>query len=160
MRYKIYLFVLCCLFILPVQGKNDTRLKYDIECAGGGVQGTYLVQVSVYVGKKDINPEMILKAATHGVIFRGFSGTAGCFSQKAMAKNPALEEQQAEFFHSFFDDNGAYRGYTKVIEGTFQTARTSNKKEYKITATVAVQKDQLRKDLEEAGVLQALSDGF
>jgi len=146
--------------MLPVQAKTDTPLKYDIECAGSGVQGTYLVQVSVYVGKKEINPDMIRKAATHGVIFRGFSGSAGCFSQKAMAKSPELEQQQANFFHSFFKDNGAYQGYTKVIEGTFQTARTSNKKQYRITATVAVQKDQLRKDLEEAGILQSLSDGF
>ena len=160
MGNKIYLFVLCCLLMLPIQAKDNVPLKYDIECAGNGVQGTYLVQVSVYVDKKEVHPEMTMKAATHGVIFRGFDGSTGCFSQKAMAKSPTLEEQQADFFRSFFENNGAYRNYANVIEGTYQSARTSNKKVYKITAIVAVQKDQLRKDLEEAGILQFLSDGF
>lgn len=162
MKNNLFLLILCCFFFLPIQAKKekDAPLKYEIECAGSGVQGTYLVNVSVHVGKKEMNQNMIKRAAVHGVIFRGFTGDVGCIAQKAMAKSPMLEQEKAPFFQLFFEDNGQFMRYAKIVEGTFKTVGLAAKKEYLIQATVSVQKDQLRKDLESAGVIQSLSSGF
>ena len=136
--------------------------RYEIECVGTGVQGTYLIKVWTYSKKAKIAIAQSKKNAVHGVIFKGFSGGGqGCTSQKALASYD-VEEKNNEFFDKFFSDSGDFNKYVSVTnDGTIDPDdRLKVGKEYKIGIIVSVLKDQLRSDLEKAGIIKALDSGF
>ena len=160
---KFVVFLLSLFFIATVtQAKdkeNENQLNYDIMCGGSGSQGFYIVKVSAYVDKSSqIDEDIVRKCAVHGVLFRGFSGEQGCTSQRSLAGSALVEQQHADFFTVFFVKGGRYASYASMVTGSLQTERSGKK--YKVTAVVSVAKDQLRKDLEQAGVIKGLSNGF
>ncbi len=148
-----------CVYTDAAELKNNTtnEWKYDIECAGSGSQGSYLVRVWSYGKKPNIATEEMKRNAVHGVIFKGFSGDRGCTSQKPMVNNPSVMEEKADFFNAFFTNGGTYLKYADVV-GTPETIKVG--KEYKVGVVVSISKDALRKDLEGAGVVKSLSSGF
>jgi hypothetical protein len=157
---RILLAFLCFLSFTTTEAKNTENLKYDIEAAGNGTEGTYLVKVWVYTNKPDkITSDIVKKAAVHGVIFRGFAGKDRVPSQKPMAQSPALEQEKADFFQAFFENDKTFLRYADIIDGSTESIKVG-KKEYKVGAIVSVSKDMLRKDLEEAGIIRGLSSGF
>jgi hypothetical protein len=150
--------MLLCALALAGYAKKPESIRYDIECAGNGVQGTYLVKVWVYGEPKKITADVMKKYAVHGVLFKGFAGKDGCVSQSPLVGNAAVEQEKAEFFTAFFNQNMEYIKYVTEVNGTAERVKVG--KEYKIGIVASVAKDQLRKDLETAGVIRALSDGF
>jgi hypothetical protein len=141
-----------------VDAKNPKASRYDIECAGEGTQGTYLVKVWVYAKSAKFTSNELKYYAVHGVIFKGYAGKSGvCGSQRAMA-TPALEHERADYFDAFFNNDKAYNRYATEVNGSVERVKVG--KEYKYGMIVSVNKDALRKDLESAGVLRGLSGGF
>ena len=160
------LSLLALALFLPVsagirqkKADKDTRqFRYEIECAGNAVQGTYLVKVWSYSKKASIAENQCRKNAVHGVIFKGYGGGQGCVSQRPLANQPGAETQFEEYFNSFFAEGGEFQKYASVMEGTTETVKVG--KEYKIGCVVSVRKDDLRKALEAAGVIRGLNSGF
>ncbi len=138
--------------------KDTENFRYELECAGNAVQGNYLVKVWSYSRKPAVAMEQCKKNAVHGVIFKGFTGANGCVSQRALASNPGVETEFEDYFDSFFSDGGEYLKYVQLTSGSKEVIKL--KREYKVGVTVTVQKDQLRKALEHAGVIKSLSSGF
>jgi hypothetical protein len=143
---------------------NDTKnWRYELECVGTGNEGTYLIKVYSYSKKSKIAIAQAQKNAVHGVVFKGFGGGGrGCTSQRPLANSPAVEDEKADFFKAFFADGGKFMKYVSVSgDGTINSEDIMKVgKEYKIGIVVTVMKDQLRKDLEAAGVIKGLSSGF
>lgn len=131
--------------------------EYEIEGNGTGTQGTYLVSVSVITKNKKIDNNELAKAAVHGVLFRGFASKEKRQSQRPLAGSAAVEAQHADYFNSFFND-GSYRNYAHFVDGSRSVIKSGKK--YRVTASVTVNKEQLRRDLEKAGVLRGLNSGF
>ena len=155
----IRLLALLLLFIIPMNvsaKKKKEMLRYEIEAAGVGVEGTYIVKAYVLCDKGKVPDELIKEAAVRGVIFRGFAAANGAPSQKAMA-SPAVEQEKAVFFDDFFG-SGSHLGYANIVPGSYDRMKTSTG--YRVGATVQVQKTQLRRYLEEAGVIRGLNTGF
>ena len=143
--------------------KATREWRYEIECAGIGADGTYLIKVWSYSKNPKVATAQAKKNAVHGVIFKGFAGGArGCNSQKPLASNPNLEMEKEEFFGPFFEDGGKYMKFvTESSDGNVGADdRLKVGKEYKIGVIVSVSKDALRKDLEAAGIIKGLSSGF
>lgn len=135
-----------------ISAKSADELRYEIKCAGSGQQGFYIVEVTAQVNnKRDIKMDFIKRCATHGVLFKGFSGEPGCKSQSALLSLSA-ESQNKEFFNSFFKHD--YMIYASAVDGTIQTVK--DRKKYLITATIQIAKEELRKRLEDAGILRKL----
>lgn len=166
------LLTLMLVFFISLMGYSQARKKadkateefrYEIECAGIGADGTYLIKVWSYSKKGNVAIEQTKKNAVHGVIFKGFSGgSRGCVSQKALVTNPNVEAEKEEFFKLFFEDGGKYMKFVSISSDGNIDAKDRMKvgKEYKIGVLVSVMKDALRKDLESAGVIKGLSSGF
>ena len=130
---------------------NYVMPTYTIEGAGTGVQGTYLVKVTMTAKKpENVKDEDLTKCAVHGVLFRGFQGDRQ--HQRPMAGSATSEQQHADFYNGFFQQQ--YQSYAS----TEATSRTVTKagKEYKVSALVSVNKDQLRKDLTQQGALKEI----
>lgn len=162
---KRFLFIMCLLFgciviSKMVAGNNRSEsMTYSIQCGGSGSQGYYIVEVSAYTNKSSkISQDLVCRCAVHGVLFKGFSGGQGCTSQRPLAGNAMTEQQHQEFFEPFFADGGGYASYASMISGSLKTSRDG--KLYKVTALVSVAKEQLRQDLEKAGVIKGLNSGF
>lgn len=155
------LAVLLYVFVASVSAKEPVKsppLTYEIQCAGSGTQGYYLVEVSTYVDKaSQISEDVVMKCAVHGVLFRGFTGGQGCTSQRPLTGSAMQEQQHEEFYKSFFD-NRSYVNYASFVSGSMKTTRVG--KQYKVAGTVSVAKDQLRRDLEKTGMIRGLSSGF
>jgi hypothetical protein len=159
-------FVWCvlALFIMslavnanPAKEDDSGDLRYDIECAGAGTEGTYLVKVWAYTKKPKISSDQLKKKAVHGVLFKGFAGKSGCTSQKPLSTTP--QSANAEYFKEFFADKGDYLKYATIVSTGPEVVKIG-KKDYKVGMTITVIKDQLRKDLEKAGVIKGLASGF
>ena len=158
---KISLFV--CLMaammaVVSVSAKDKLKAvdpsSYEISGAGSGTEGTCLVKVFVYGSGSDA---AIKVAAGHGVIFRGFSGTASGASQPPMA-SPSVEETHSTFFKSFLDEKGACQNYASIVPGSYERVKTA--KGNKVGAVVQVMRTALRHELEQQGVIKSLSSGF
>ena len=159
---SLLVVVLClpaCRSIRQKKANTDTnQYRYEIECAGNAVQGTYLVKVWTYSKSAAVAENQCRKNAVHGVIFKGYGGGQGCVSQRPMANNPGVEQQYKEYFDSFFATGGEFQKYASILSGTTETVRVGN--EYKVGVVVSVRKDDLRKALEAAGVIKSLNSGF
>ena len=159
---NIIILIFSILLPLSLQAKKEEPLKYDIAPAGVSAKGMTLVKISVYVEKpKQASVDLIKKVAVHGIIFRGLNETkvTGFSNQKALVSSPAAAQQYADFFNSFFQENGQYLAYANMVESTTQTVKTG-KKEYRVTAIVNVSTNQLRKILQDAGIVRKMTDGF
>lgn len=152
--FSLLLLLLVMIFnSFSAGAKNsENELSYDIKCAGTPQQGYYLVEVTAYVTKKmDINMDVIRKSAVHGVIFSGFSGEQGCKAQRPML-NATQELQHSDFFEAFFERDCLR--FVNAVDKTFSTTKVGKK--YALTATVQVAKEELRKTLENAGIIRKL----
>jgi hypothetical protein len=143
--------------------KATREWRYEIECAGIGKDGTYLIKVWSYSKNPKVATTQAKKNAIHGVIFKGFSGGGqGCTSQRPLAPSPGIEEEKADFFDPFFEEGGKFMKYvSESADGNVDASdRVKVGKEYKIGVLVSVSKDALRKDLEAAGIIKGLTSGF
>ena len=121
-----------------------------------------MIKVWSYSKKPAVAMEQAKKNAIHGVIFQGFAGGGqGCTSQRPLSDDPELVQQKAEFFDNFFADGGKYMQFVgNASDGLNPNDRVKIGKEYKVGVIVTVLKDNLRKYLEETGMIKKLDSGF
>ena len=155
MKRLLCLTALLLSVTVGAMAKGDKMPEYDIMGAGSGTEGTLLVKVYVYA--KKVKDEDLKRAAVHGVVFRGCSGNASGARQPAMA-SPTAEADNAAFCEAFFAADGPCQGFASIVSGSYDRVKT--KKGYKSGAILQVDKATLRKELEKAGVVRALSSGF
>lgn len=158
-KIKLVVCVIIALIaVVTVTAKDKKKsvepFSYEITGAGSGTEGTCLVKVYVYGSSSDA---AIKKAAVHGVVFRGFSGTMGGASQPAMAPLSA-EELHREFFNEFMDEKGGCQNFASIVPASYERVKTE--KGTKVGAVVQVQRTALRHELEKQGVIKSLSSGF
>ena len=142
--------------------KDTKNWRYEIEAVQQGVAGTYLIKVWSYSKKPDVAIDQAKKNAVHGIIFRGYAGTDRVPGQSPLTNNPNIEEEKADFFDAFFADGGKYMKFVSVTNDGAVAAEDRMKvgKEYKVGVLISVRKEELRKDLENAGIIKGLSAGF
>lgn len=145
------------------KANNDTEeWRYEIEVVGVGVQGTYLIKVWSYSKKPEVAIEQAKKNAVHGIIFKGFGGKPHINGKSALTNNVNLEQEKVEFFKPFFEDGGKYMKFVSLSDDGSVAAEDRMKigKEYKIGVIVSVNVSALRQDLEAAGIIKGLNNGF
>ena len=133
---------------------------YEMTCLGEGTEGSNLLKVYSYGKTYDKSVEQAKHDAVHGILFKGIVGSNGCANQPAMVKPQEQVANQA-FFDDFFK-KGEYLRFVNISnDGSVSGAdRLKVGNMYKIGVTVSVQKDALRKYLEQAGVIKPLGVGI
>jgi hypothetical protein len=142
--------------------KDTNEWRYEIEIFGEGVQGTYLVKTWNYSKKPETAIEQAKKNAVHGIIFRGFPSKGQLQGKSALATSPNIEQEKEDFFADFFATGGKYLKFVTVTnDGALGQGDVIKKgKEYKVGVVISVNVSLLRKDLEDAGIIKGLSNGF
>ena len=157
-------FAVSAFAIKRKDDKKTAQWKYEVECMGTGAQGTYLIKVWSYSKKPHLAIEQAKKNAVHGIVFKGFvGGQNGCHSQKPLVKDVSATETHKGFFKDFFKNGGDYMKFINVTNDGQVAAGDRMKmkrKGYKIGVVVSVNKDQLRKYLEDKSIIRGLSTGF
>ena len=158
----IIVFLASCSSSQKTAEKYTQQWRYEIEPVSIGTKGSYLVKVWSYSKKAVVATEQAKKNAIHGVVFRGFTGMNGVSAKAPLANSPNLEVEKKEFFDGFFANGGKYMKYVSITNDGSIAAKDRLKvgKEYKIGVIVSVAVDELRKDLEDAGMIRKLGAGF
>ena len=137
---------------IPSSAEPYTIPDYTIEGAGTGVQGTYLVKVTMDAKSvEEATDQELTKCAIHGVLFRGFESAGNRQHQRPLAGSALVETQNSGFFSHFFHQ--PYQQYGQA-ESTSRQVTKMGKNLFKVSATVTVKGDQLRKDLTTQGLLK------
>lgn len=140
----------------------DPQWKFDIECSGTASDGSYLVKVWSYGKNAKISSNEVKQNAVYGILFRGFAaGERGCKGQKAIITSATSYNENEKFFQAFFGKKGdvsTYANYATIVSPSPEVIKVQ--KEYKVGYIVSVQKDALRKAMEDGGIIKGLSSGF
>lgn len=156
--FKRLAMILSVVVISAITAFADNLPEYQLQGAGTGNQGTYLVTVSVLGKKKSINDDVLARCAVHGVLFKGFVEPSMRKTVKPLAGSASKEGEHADYFETFFESEGPATNYVTFVNSSRNVVKSG--KQYKVSATVSVSKDQLRKDLEDAGVIRGLNSAF
>lgn len=148
------------------QSKKDRKVagyvigNYEVECMGTGLDGTQLIKVWAVGKKPDDAIYQARKNAVHAVIFKGIRiGKPGCM-QSPLVTKPGAEVQHSDYFGNFFSDGGSYlRFVSQAGDGSVDRIKLG-KKSYKIGVVVSVMHAELRRELEAAGIVPKLGQGF
>lgn len=148
---KLLVFVVFTMFFSTCIEAQEWH--YEISCAGIGVKGSFLVEVTSYGKTVDAALAQMKKDAVHGVLFKGMDGKC---MQKPLVRKVELAAEYESFFSNFFSSSGDYAKYVEDDANTSVSVIKEGKKQYKVTKVLSVKKDMLRKDLEKAGILKPL----
>jgi len=134
--------------------------NYEVECMGTGMDGTQLVKVWGFGTNPEKAAYQARKNAIHAVLFKGINaGKPGCMT-RPLVTTPGAEEMHREFFNTFFTDGGRYLNFvSQANDGSLDRIRISSK-EYKVGSVVSVRHAALREELEAAGIIKKLGQGF
>jgi hypothetical protein len=134
--------------------------NYEVECMGTGMDGTQLVKVWGFGTNPDKAVYQARKNAIHAVLFKGINaGKPGCMTRPIVTQ-PGAEDMHREFFNTFFSDGGRYLNFvSQANDGSVDRVRISSK-EYKVGSVVSVRHAALREELEAAGIIKKLGQGF
>jgi len=163
---RIAICLIAFAFILgvaPVWGgaqkkadKATDQWRYDIqELNKPSKQGTVTFKVWSYSKKENIAISQAPKNAVHGILFKGYGSHAPMVS-------PAAAEANEAFFDDFFKEGGGYRRFVQTTNNGAPLSgdRIKQGKEWKIGVVVVISETQLRKYLEQQGVISKLGSMF
>lgn len=164
-RLFLVLCLLACTCMIAYAGNKkkqkkadeDTQnFRYELEYIKSAGTGLANVKVWSYSKKPHIAAEQTKKNAIHGVIFKGYAGSGA--TQPALVRDAAGMSTHPEFFEAFFAEGGDYMRYVVNAVGTPEVMKVG--KEYKVSQIIQVNTAQLRKHLEQAGIIRGLASGF
>lgn len=169
-KLVLFALILCVPFLAFSQKKKQKQAnqdtenwRYEIESVEVGLQGTVVVKVWSYSSKPAIASSQARKNAVHGVVFKGLAAKDRIPAKKPLVPDLDAQDKYADFFDSFFADNGDFmRFVTLTNNGAVEAGDVMkvDKKTYKVGIVVTVNYGELRKALEEKGIVKKLSAGF
>lgn len=162
---NIFVILLSLAIIVPLSSysqkkkanKDTEQWRYETEDLGvTGQQGTCVFKVWTYSKKENIAITQASKNAVHAALFKGYG------NNKPLIRDASIMESREDFFDEFFKDGGDYQRFVQLSNNGAISAgdRISVGKEYKIGVKVIVRKDDLRKYLEEKGIIRAMNSMF
>lgn len=169
------IIVFCSILVLCVSGYSQKKkantetleFRYEVEAAAGqAVQGFSLIKVYSYSKDQKTATFQAGKNAVHAILFKGFAdynnGSTRIKGQKPIITSPTAFDENENFFTEFFKDGGQYQRYVQLVNNGIPDAGNVIKvgKEYKVGVKVLVNKDALRKAMEDAGIIKALGGVF
>lgn len=167
MKCKIGIIVLLLFAITAsAQSRKEKKMagfvmgNYEVECIGTGMDGTQLIKVWGYGKKPEDAAYQAKKNAVHAIIFKGVNaGKPGCMTRPLVTK-PGADVQHSDYFETFFTNGGHYLDFVSLSgDGTMDRIKV-DRKQYKVGVIVSVKHAQLRKELETAGIINKLGQGF
>jgi hypothetical protein len=160
---KSVLVLFFSLFVLNnLQAQKDrdpASYNYEVQFIKTGLEGTELFKVYSYCKKEKDCFEYAKVNALKAILFKGIPGSG---LQRPLVSDPGAEDKFRDYFKAFFSEGGKYLNFVAISnDGSIEDDdRLKVGKQLKIGVVVSVQKANLRRELEAAGIIKKLSDGF
>jgi len=158
---KIALFLIVVLFTTTrtIAQSDPANYNYEVQFLRTGLEGTELFKVYSYCKKEKDCFEYAKMDAVKAIIFKGIPGSG---MQRPMVTEVGAEDKYRDYFKEFFKEGGKYLNYVSISnDGSISDEdRMKVGKKLKIGVIVSVQKANLRKELEAAGIAKKLDAGF
>ena len=163
---RLFTAVIAILVAITANAQGAKLLKswdnYEVSTVQVGSDGTKLVKVWGY--GRNVKKAMLQakKNAVHACIFRGLPGSESAMQTPALCKDSADFEKNREYFSAFFSDNGDFIKYINMTTDTTPSGTDMRqvRSGYKVALYIQVMYDNLRKRLEDDGIIRGLSSGF
>lgn len=148
-----YSLILMTMSLISCGAKKEL---YNIECISIENQGYIKLKVIDYKNPSKLNIENASKDAIKAVLYSGYSST-NCQTQRPLLKETAETEKFKKIENKFFSENGIWKTYVRnsLDDSNIKTDKKDNKYFY-----IMVNKDGLRKYLEEQKIIKSLNTGF
>lgn len=132
---------------------------YEVQTMGVGTDGTYLIKVTDYFPTSDerVYIEGLKKDAVHCVIFKGIPAGNGSLKQPALRTNDTKIEDKEQAFHDFFANKQYLNFVSSIVNSSKTITRIQGSKNFKISLTMSVDKDKLRKYLTDNNMIKSLN---
>ena len=141
--------------------KNMTSIvrQYEVETLGVGTDGTYLIKVTDYFRTTDerVYLDGLKKDAVHCVIYSGIPAGNGSMKQPALMTNDTRIEGNEELLDNFFEQKLYLNFINSVVNSSKTITKIQGSKDYKISAGISVNKDDLRKYLIDNNIIKPLN---
>ncbi len=162
---KVIFVLLAMAIVMPTTlfaqkkkaNKETMEWRYETEDLGvTGQQGTCVFKIWTYNKKETVAINQAPKNAVHAVLFKGYG------KNRPLVKDDATMKSNEAFFEEFFKDGGDFQRFVqlssngKIAPGD----KIQVGKELKIGLRVIVRKDELRKYMEEKGIIKAMNSMF
>jgi hypothetical protein len=163
--------VMLLLFMIFQSGIGQTRKErkamynsqynYELVCLGVGQDGTKLIKVWGYGKKVDNAVYDAKRTAVAAVIFRGVPGGNGAAPTPSLLPVDAYEKSM-DFFDEFFKDGGMYLNFVNLTtDGTPGGADNIKMSHgYKVAVSASINFNELRKYLQDKGIVKRMDAGF
>ena len=147
------------VILIIVLGCHPARV-FQVECNSVSTDAIYSVDLTVESKKElaDLGPVKL--DALDGVLFRGITGN-NCVAQKPMLSQAKTEISNNQLIHAIYGKRKEYDRYITHISRIGKSPLTNKSKptsqfKYRIN----INKNLLRQDLTNAGLLKPLNSGF
>lgn len=164
---KIVLVMLAILAFLPTfAGKKASKKateqtlvwRYEVQDIGKVAKDgkSIIFKVWSYAKKDNVAIMQASKNAVHACIFKQIG------YYPPLAGTESIEVTHKDFLAKFFADGGEYMRFVKLANNgaVAPTDKIKLKNEYKVGVVVTVNKTDLRKYLEQQGVLESMNSIF
>ncbi len=168
MKKRILILSIFCVNILVLiscrsakltDPRTSTSYDYEVVFIRTGVEGTELFKVFSYGRNERECIEAAKVNAIKAVLFKGIPGSG---LQRPMITEAGAEEKYKAYFNQFFSSGGRYLNFVALSSDGSIDSRDRMKvgSMLKIGFVVSVQKDNLRKELQDDKIIKSLSSGF
>lgn len=160
----IFIIILC---IVSTTAMDAQKYKYkssrnnEVVMLGVGANGTKVFKIYSTARRVEDAIALAKKEAVEICLFVGLPAGANVQKTPPICKASA-EQENAEFFEDFFTPGGKYLRYINMTSDGVPSGqdRLKIKRGYMVGLKVQILYDNLKRDLEEQGIVKGLSHGF
>lgn len=164
MKKIAVLFAFMVMALNSVNAKSypfDMKHSYEVQIVRVAQQGTKFLKAWGVAGLPDKAMDRAMQDAVAACIFTGVEGNDIAGKIPALVADKSVYEQHKRFFDTFFK-KGGFMNYVKNVNVGYPTGENNIKtsKGRKVGVFVVVMYDNLRKHLEEQGIIKKLNSYF
>jgi hypothetical protein len=135
---------------------NAQKELYSIDCISVENEGYVKLKLLNYVKPKKFKVEDASKDAIKALLYSGYSST-NCPTQKPLLKESTDIDNFKKIESDFFSSKGKWKTF---IRNSLDIDNVKTEKKTIKEFNIMVNKDQLRKYLEEQKIIKSLNTGF
>lgn len=164
MKKKSLIFVFITICLLSVNAKSypfDMAHSYEVQVVRVAQQGTKFLKTWGVASSPDKAIDMAMQDAVAACIFTGVEGNEIAGKIPPLVADRSVYEEHKQFFDTFFK-KGEFLQYVKNANTSYPTGENNVKmgKRRKVGIFVVVMYDNLRKLLEDEGIIKKLNSYF
>lgn len=160
MKYKNLLVRLLMIFSLSIISFTvcHSQIKYQFECSSIN-NGSITLKIWNQKKGERLKIQQAQKSALRALLYNGITSSDNCIGQKSILNNSEAVERFKVIENDFFANKGIWITFTRSADPVNilpQTMEDEKSKEY----SVIINKEQLRKYLEEKEIIKSINSIF